>query len=82
MNPGSSPARSDRAAAFSLVEVLLAIALLGMLALVCSQVLMGSLRIQTLQEEEQADLRRQREGLVLQFGGEPDAPEVVTVPEP
>lgn len=71
------PSRSG----FSLLEVLMSIALLGMLALICSQVFMGSLRIQTLHNAEQQSLQEQRQALVRQFGGEPEAAKAVTVVE-
>ncbi len=67
----TSVALTEPRAAFSLLEVLLAIAILGVVALVLATLGQGSLRIRALQEADARALAQRHDLLTLQLANEP-----------
>lgn len=66
---------------FSLLEILICLALLGILAAGFAGVFQGSLAISRQQEQEALRLRDRRQAVRMQFGRVEGAPEVIAVRE-
>lgn len=72
--------RTDARAAFTLVEVLVAILLLGVTAALLAPVLRGALTIHEQQVREPERLREREQALARQFAGELEEPVLELLP--